>query len=97
MRQHSYYQQESTPNLFRHNLRNDNAVIYETAYTSIYGCDSIVTLNLNAEFVNIIPMPYFTPNGDGVNDVWIIKNIELLPDAKVTNFDRYGKRVATFP
>ncbi|MCQ2234938.1 MAG: T9SS type B sorting domain-containing protein [Paludibacteraceae bacterium] len=42
-------------------------------------------------------MPYFTPNGDGVNDVWIIKNIESIPDAKVTIIDRYGKHVATFP
>lgn len=79
------------------NTEYSKAGIYETAYTTIYGCDSIVTLNLNAEFVNIIPMPYFTPNGDGVNDVWIIKNIELLPDAKVTIFDRYGKRLTTIP
>ena len=34
---------------------------------------------------------FFTPNGDGYNDVWKIKNLDLFPDASVTIFDRFGK------
>ena len=34
---------------------------------------------------------YFTPNGDGFNDVWEIKNLGLLPNFTLTIFDRYGK------
>jgi gliding motility-associated-like protein len=34
---------------------------------------------------------FFTPNGDGFNDVWIIKNLELFPQAVITIFNRYGK------
>ena len=34
---------------------------------------------------------YFTPNGDGFNDIWEIKNLNLLPKSKITIFDRYGK------
>lgn len=34
---------------------------------------------------------YFTPNGDGYNDYWKIKNLNLFPNAIVTIFDRYGK------
>jgi len=34
---------------------------------------------------------YFTPNGDGYNDVWRIKNLDLFPKATITLFDRYGK------
>ena len=34
---------------------------------------------------------YFTPNGDGYNDVWEIKNLDLFPKATITIFDRYGK------
>lgn len=34
---------------------------------------------------------YFTPNGDGYNDFWEIKNLDLLPKSTVTIFDRYGK------
>ncbi len=70
---------------------------YKKSYITIHGCDSIIALNLNVESVDIIPMSYFTPNGDEVNDVWIIKNIDLFPDAKVTIFDRFGKCIAIFP
>jgi len=34
---------------------------------------------------------FFTPNGDGHNDVWQIKNLELFPQAVITIFNRYGK------
>lgn len=34
---------------------------------------------------------FFTPNGDGYNDVWQIKNLELFPQAVITIFNRYGK------
>jgi len=35
----------------------------------------------------------FTPNGDGVNDTWEIKGIELYPDMTVEVFNRWGSRV----
>lgn len=35
--------------------------------------------------------PYFTPNGDGVNDTWQIEGIEQLNDPQIFIFDRYGK------
>lgn len=34
---------------------------------------------------------FFTPNGDGYNDFWKIKNIDLFPTAILTIYDRYGK------
>lgn len=34
---------------------------------------------------------FFTPNGDGYDDTWKIKNLNLFPKAVVTIFDRYGK------
>jgi gliding motility-associated-like protein len=33
----------------------------------------------------------FTPNGDGVNDEWIIENIELFPEAHIYVFNRWGQ------
>ncbi len=35
----------------------------------------------------------FTPNGDNIHDEWKINNIELFPDAEVSVFDRWGRRV----
>ncbi|KAF2079265.1 T9SS type B sorting domain-containing protein [Flavobacterium sharifuzzamanii] len=34
---------------------------------------------------------FFTPNGDGYNDLWVIKNIDQMPDYTISIFDRYGK------
>ena len=36
---------------------------------------------------------FFTPNGDGFNDVWEIKNLNLFPKATTTIYDRYGKLI----
>ncbi len=44
--------------------------------------------------INILDYPrFFTPNGDGLNDVWEIKNLDLFPKATITIYDRYGKLI----
>jgi gliding motility-associated-like protein len=35
----------------------------------------------------------FTPNGDGVNDKWEIKNLIDYPDCSVKIFNRWGQEV----
>lgn len=39
---------------------------------------------------------FFTPNGDGKNDLWSIKYAYFEPDMLVHVFDRYGKLVNSF-
>ncbi|TRX21455.1 T9SS type B sorting domain-containing protein [Flavobacterium franklandianum] len=34
---------------------------------------------------------FFTPNGDGYNDIWKIKNLDLFPNSTLTIYNRYGK------
>jgi gliding motility-associated-like protein len=42
--------------------------------------------------VYVLDFPrFFTPNGDGYNDIWKIKNLDLFPNATVIIFDRYSK------
>jgi gliding motility-associated-like protein len=42
--------------------------------------------------VTVIDYPkYFTPNGDGINDVWQIKGITDYPNAEIFIYDRFGK------
>ncbi len=44
----------------------------------------------NVEIPNVI-----TPNGDGVNDIFVIKNLEYHPNSTLTIFDRWGRKVYT--
>ncbi len=32
----------------------------------------------------------FSPNGDGVNDTWVVRGLDDNPDAKITIYNRYG-------
>ncbi|WP_422079920.1 FG-GAP-like repeat-containing protein [Ulvibacterium sp.] len=43
--------------------------------------------------VSIIPGPAVSPNGDNINDTWVIENITDFPDALVKVFDRNGREV----
>jgi gliding motility-associated-like protein len=35
----------------------------------------------------------FTPNEDGVNDTWILENIELYPQATVNVYNKWGQKM----
>jgi len=37
----------------------------------------------------------FTPNGDGVNDTWNIKNMDNYPNSSVNIFNRWGQKLYT--
>jgi gliding motility-associated-like protein len=43
------------------------------------------------EFLVVAYPKFFTPNADGINDLWNIRGIETLTDPVVFVFDRYGK------
>jgi gliding motility-associated-like protein len=44
--------------------------------------------------IHIVDFPkYFTPNGDGYNDVWNISEIANQPNSRIFIYDRYGKLV----
>lgn len=45
------------------------------------------------EPIEIIPDKYFSPNGDGVNDLWEIQNLEVYSSYIVEIFTRHGKRI----
>jgi gliding motility-associated-like protein len=49
---------------------------------------------ISSKEVSVLGIPtFFTPNGDGYNDYWNIKGVNLNQNAKtnITIFDRYGK------
>ena len=38
-------------------------------------------------------LPFFTPNGDGLNDQWQVHGLEYLSEPVLHIFDRYGKLI----
>jgi gliding motility-associated-like protein len=44
----------------------------------------------------IDPTGAITPNGDGYNDVWIIREIEYFPDNQVLIFNRWGDKIREY-
>lgn len=48
----------------------------------------------DSQNIEVLNYPkYFTPNGDGFNDVWSIKNLAFSPASTISIFDRMGKLV----
>ncbi len=46
------------------------------------------------DFTHLLEIPSaFSPNGDGVNDTWGIKNVDLYPNTVVEVYNRWGNRV----
>jgi len=58
------------------------------------GC--IVEQQIELEFIDIEIPNFFTPDGDGTNDTWYPRNIEIYPNITVTIFDRYQRLIAKF-
>ncbi len=55
------------------------------------GCEA--TENIFIEFIDIEIPNFFTPDGDGQNDVWMPRNQEGFPEILTVIFDRYGREV----
>jgi gliding motility-associated-like protein len=54
-----------------------------------FGC--VDSLELKARVLNRIKIPnVFTPNGDGVNDVWIVPYGNLFPEIEIYVYNRWG-------
>ena len=67
------------------------AGFYQIRIIDSLGCEK----EQGAELVDqcIIPSEGFSPNADGINDVWTITRIEQFPEAEIAVFNRYGQRV----
>lgn len=60
--------------------------------TTVAGCD--FTDQVTVEIIRLIEPPNtFTPNGDGVNDLWEIPGMADYPGAQITIHDRWGQVV----
>lgn len=67
-------------------------IVYTLKVTGIGGCERIDKVKIFALKL-IDPPNTFTPNGDGVNDLWEIKNLNLYNDCVLEVYTPQGLRV----
>ncbi|NTW32078.1 MAG: gliding motility-associated C-terminal domain-containing protein, partial [Bacteroidetes bacterium] len=68
---------------------------YSITVTDINGCKDKNTAVVKPEndIEDLTINNSFSPNDDGINDLWIIKNIELFPDNDLIIVNRWGNEV----
>ena len=65
---------------------------YEVVLRDVNGCG-----DSDPFLIYMLDYPkFFTPNGDGINDVWKIANLDKIPKAQLYVFDRFGKLIFSF-
>ncbi|UAY53648.1 PKD domain-containing protein [Ferruginibacter albus] len=65
-------------------------ITYTITASSPAGCHGSTTLLVQV-LKDFIVANTFTPNGDGVNDTWVIKELPKYPIHRVQVFNRYGQ------
>ena len=75
----------------------DDVLVYEIC--NGYGCDQATVRYVSDCEPGVDPRPKllsatgFSPNGDGINDTWVLRNIEFYPGSTVGVYNRWGARV----
>ncbi|MFN2423930.1 MAG: gliding motility-associated C-terminal domain-containing protein, partial [Cryomorphaceae bacterium] len=74
---------------------NPRGFLTETTIFTVVVTDAEGCTASDSVLVTVLPSVEissgFTPNNDGVNDRWIIDNIELFPESLVSIFNRWGQ------
>lgn len=71
-----------------------DTTVFRLEVTDENGCQDYDEVEVSVEFDNtLVPTNIMTPDGNGINDTWIVGNIETFGDANVIVFDRWGNIV----
>ncbi|MBB6239669.1 gliding motility-associated-like protein [Pedobacter sp. AK013] len=79
------------------NIRPSQTTTYIVTARNTSGCSqsSSFTINIRDDFQAVKANNILTPNGDGVNDLWTVANIDAYPNNLVRVFDRAGRILFT--
>lgn len=72
--------------------RPDHTTTYQLSVVSANGCGAVGNVTVTVPRSVVVPSA-FTPNGDGVNDLWNIQDISNYPACVVDIFNRNGQLV----
>ena len=68
--------------------------VYKVTGTASNGCTGSDSVKIHVkQIINIDPKNMFSPNNDGIDDMWEVSNIENYPDCKISIFNLQGKNV----
>lgn len=84
----------SNPNVLQPVSQAADDISYTLTVTGEGGCAASDDVFVQLLLKPVIPNA-FSPNGDGINDTWVIKYLDTYPGSTVQVFDRYGKKVFT--
>ncbi|SDL38070.1 gliding motility-associated C-terminal domain-containing protein [Pedobacter sp. ok626] len=76
-------------------VRPRETTTYTVTVTNASGCSETQTFSIKVldDLVKIKATNIMSPNGDGINDKWIIDNIDFYPNNEVKIFDRSGRLI----
>ncbi|MBO73353.1 MAG: hypothetical protein CMD35_07045, partial [Flavobacteriales bacterium] len=80
------------PTIYDPSATLDEATTYIVRGEDQNGCSDTASVRIDVAS-SIIFSDGITPNGDGLNDTWVIKLIEEFPGAKVYIYNRWGQKV----
>ncbi len=84
----------TNPSLLISTVTGLNAVgIYKFVRANANGCTDTVAVNVISSDTSTEIPNVFTPNGDGKNDVFVIKGLENYPGSQLIVFNRWGNEV----
>ncbi|MEO7983761.1 MAG: gliding motility-associated C-terminal domain-containing protein [Bacteroidota bacterium] len=84
----------SATNILNPNANPISTTTYTLRVTNAQGCFATDDVTITVATANCVkPMEAFTPNGDGINDLWLITNGNCITSATAQVFNRYGAKV----
>jgi gliding motility-associated-like protein len=84
----------SNPTIHNPYASPDSSTRYIVTGYDENGCKSsdTITVKINDSFL-VIPYNVLTPDGNGLNDTWIVKNIEAYKENHVIIFDQWNQKI----
>ena len=84
-------------NLMKESLVNSSNMYLSQLFVTTINISDLTAVTMESSLAD----PYtvleannlITPNGDGINDTWIVKNIHMYPNNELNIFDRDGRMV----
>jgi gliding motility-associated-like protein len=83
----------SATNILNPNATPATTTTYTLRITNAQGCFATDDVTLTVIPYCVKVMEAFTPNGDGINDRWLVTNGNCVTNIKASVFNRYGSKV----